>query len=116
MYQAVYLDKLTAASLLQQLVLKLGWLSIDLVGSFVQLVPNLNVLVKVEDTLVQTIQDEDVFSVHTVKRKSSPFLLPFVLTSHVSSLPSSFSVFFSVSLIFVFFYYVFPLLFRVPVQ
>ena len=69
-YKAVYLEKLTASCLLQQLVTKLGWLSLDLVVSFVQLILDLNLLVEVDDAVVQTMQDQDIFSVQTIKRKS----------------------------------------------
>jgi len=68
-HQAVYLEKLTASCLLHQLVGKLGWLSLNLVSSFVQFLPDINLLVKVEDSFVQTVQDQDVFTVHTVKRE-----------------------------------------------
>ncbi len=79
----MYLEKLTANCLLQQLVAKLHWLSPDLVTSFVQLILDLNLLVEVDDTVVQAIQDQDVFSVQTIKRKSVICQIPVAIDTWV---------------------------------
>lgn len=67
-YHAVCLEELTARAFLLKLLEKVGWLSIDQVSSFLQLT-GIGLLVKVDDSLVLSMQDEDSFLVRTVKGK-----------------------------------------------
>ena len=65
-YHAVCLEELTARTFLLKLLEKVGWLSIDRVSSFLQLT-GIGLLVKVDDSLVLSMQDEDSFLVQTVE-------------------------------------------------
>lgn len=65
-YQAVCLEELTTRELLMRVLDKLVWLDAKQVSSFVRLTGS-GLLVRVDDALVQGMQDEDSFLLQTVK-------------------------------------------------
>lgn len=68
MYQAVCLEELTAKELLTRLLEKLTWLSSKQVSSFLRLTAS-GLLVRVDDAVVQGLQQEHHFLLETVKGK-----------------------------------------------
>ncbi len=65
-YQAVCLEELTAQELLLKLLDKLVWLDAANVGLFVRLT-SAGLLVRIDNTVVQAMQQEDSFLMQTVK-------------------------------------------------